>query len=270
MFANLIESGSHARDLKRKGSFFLGTLVFYSALVAAAGVGSIYAYNARLEDQQYEVIQMMRFPPAPARVEPETPNAPRPSGGNATQRLMTVKEASVITPYGDDKIASATTKEIKAGTLFRISNVISDAAPGGVIGPAGSFDHGRSGGSPGGQVVKIEGAEPPPIPKPSPTPQPAPRPKILKVSELLNGSAINKPVPPYPHIAKITRVSGVVAVQILIDEQGRVVSAQATSGHQLLRQAATQAAYRATFSPTSLNGQPVKVSGVITYNFVLQ
>jgi len=40
------------------------------------------------------------------------------------------------------------------------------------------------------------------------------------------------------------------------------------SGHPLLRGAAEQAARGARFSPTLLSGQPVKVSGVITYNFV--
>jgi len=40
------------------------------------------------------------------------------------------------------------------------------------------------------------------------------------------------------------------------------------SGHPLLRAAAVAAARGARFSPTKLSGQPVKVSGVITYNFV--
>jgi protein TonB len=55
---------------------------------------------------------------------------------------------------------------------------------------------------------------------------------------------------------------------VLIDENGSVVSASAVSGHPLLRAAAVQAARGARFSPTKLSGQPVKVSGVITYNFV--
>jgi protein TonB len=59
-------------------------------------------------------------------------------------------------------------------------------------------------------------------------------------------------------------------VQILVDEQGRVVSAKATSGNPLLQAAAVQAAYRARFTPTLLSGQPVKVTGSITYNFVLR
>jgi protein TonB len=87
---------------------------------------------------------------------------------------------------------------------------------------------------------------------------------------VLNGKAISKPQPPYPAIAKAARAAGTVTVQITVDEQGNVISATATSGHPLLRQAAAQAARQARFSPTLLSGQPVKVSGVITYNFVLQ
>lgn len=87
---------------------------------------------------------------------------------------------------------------------------------------------------------------------------------------MLNGKAISKPQPAYPPIAKAARASGTVTVQILVDESGRVVSASAVSGHPLLQQAAVSAARQARFSPTLLSGQPVKVSGVITYNFVLQ
>ena len=61
-----------------------------------------------------------------------------------------------------------------------------------------------------------------------------------------------------------------VVVQVTVDEEGKVISASAVSGHPLLRQAAVQAAYQARFSPTLLSGQPVKVTGTITYNFNLQ
>jgi TonB family protein len=66
------------------------------------------------------------------------------------------------------------------------------------------------------------------------------------------------------------RVQGMVSVQVLIDETGKVVSAKAVSGNPVLMPAAQQAAYGARFSPTKLGDQAVKVSGVITYNFVLQ
>lgn len=87
---------------------------------------------------------------------------------------------------------------------------------------------------------------------------------------VLNGRAISKPVPPYPQEAKAARASGTVTVQIVIDEEGTVTSATAASGHPLLRAAAEQAALQARFPQTRLSGQPVKVSGVVTYNFVLQ
>ena len=75
---------------------------------------------------------------------------------------------------------------------------------------------------------------------------------------------------PYPPIAKQMRVQGVVSVQVLIDETGKVVSAKAVSGNPALMHAAQQAALGALFSPTKIGDQAVKVSGVITYNFVLQ
>jgi TonB family protein len=71
-------------------------------------------------------------------------------------------------------------------------------------------------------------------------------------------------------MAKQIRLGGVVAVQILVDEQGKVISAQAVSGHPLFLPAAKAAALRARFTPTMLSGQAVKVQGVITYNFVMQ
>ena len=87
---------------------------------------------------------------------------------------------------------------------------------------------------------------------------------------VLDGKAVSKPVPDYPPIAKAARAKGEVAVQVLVDESGHVIAADAVSGHPLLQQAAVNAARQATFSPTFLSGKPVKVSGVVTYNFALE
>jgi len=85
---------------------------------------------------------------------------------------------------------------------------------------------------------------------------------------VLNGKAINLPKPTYPPAAKAVRASGAISIQVLIEEDGQVFSAKALSGHPLLRSASTFAACGAKFSPTKLQGNPVKVSGIITYNFV--
>jgi hypothetical protein len=82
---------------------------------------------------------------------------------------------------------------------------------------------------------------------------------------ILNGKAVSKPVPFRPKDAR--EITGTVTVQILADEEGRVIKAEALSGPEQLRQAAVEAAYKARLSPTRLSGQPVKVSGVLVYNF---
>ncbi len=86
---------------------------------------------------------------------------------------------------------------------------------------------------------------------------------------ILNGKAKTLVKPAYPAAAKAVKAQGAVNVQVTIDEQGNVISATAVSGHPLLRAAAVTAARASKFLPTLLGGKPVKVSGVIVYNFVL-
>ena len=81
---------------------------------------------------------------------------------------------------------------------------------------------------------------------------------------MLNGKAIYLPVPEAP----AGDANGVVIVAILVDEQGSVVDARAVSGPQHLQPAAVAAARLARFSPTLLMGEPVRVSGTLSYNFV--
>jgi TonB family protein len=99
----------------------------------------------------------------------------------------------------------------------------------------------------------------------------APAPRILKPVSggVLNGKALNLPVPVYPSLALRARTVGKVEVEVTVDENGKVISAQATSGPVGLRDAAVDAAKRARFSPTRLSGAPVKVVGFIYYNFTL-
>ena len=79
------------------------------------------------------------------------------------------------------------------------------------------------------------------------------------------GKILSKPQPAYPPIARAARAQGAVTVQIVVGEEGKVMAAQAISGHPLLQAAAVKAAREARFSPFLLDGKPVKVSGVITY-----
>jgi TonB family protein len=96
---------------------------------------------------------------------------------------------------------------------------------------------------------------------------PKPVPKTVS-GGVVNSKATNLVKPAYPAAARAVRAGGAVNVQVTISETGSVISASAVSGHPLLRGAAEAAARASRFSPTLLSGQPVKVTGVIVYNFV--
>jgi TonB family protein len=87
--------------------------------------------------------------------------------------------------------------------------------------------------------------------------------------QILNGIALSLPRPEYPEAARVRRLAGMVVVLVLIDEQGKVINARdMCQGPVYLSEASVAAALKARFSPTKLSGMPVKVYGVIQYNFV--
>jgi TonB family protein len=87
---------------------------------------------------------------------------------------------------------------------------------------------------------------------------------------VLNSKATNLVTPQYPVAAKAVRASGTVNVQVTVDESGNVISASAVNGHPLLKQSAEQAARASKFNPIIKDGQAVKYTGVIVYNFIEQ
>jgi len=141
-------------------------------------------------------------------------------------------------------------------------------------------------------TAKAADASPPP-PKPSPSPtqtptpsstvkqpvsNPSPQPTASNQAQtepkpvsggVLNGKAITLPRPDYPMGARNMHAEGIVNVEVLLNEQGKVISAKAIDGNTLLRPAAVAAARLARFSPTILSGKPVKVAGLIIYKFSL-
>ena len=276
MFNQLIESGSHKKDMARKGRFFLGTLGFYLLLLAVAGVASVYAYDSHLSTQNLELYTLVALPPATAQ-EQERPDEPRrPAAG--TRRNEIAQRADAIERLLDntrppDTISTERLRvaEIPKNRSFVITGRDTDPADkGGALNNLPGTGHVPNNNR-NAVVVPITRDDPEPPPRATPSPSPVKLPERIRVaSSVISSKIITKPAPAYPIIAKQARAQGTVTVEILIDEQGRVVSAHATSGHLLLRAAAQQSAYQARFSPTSISGQPVKVSGVITYNFILQ
>jgi len=85
--------------------------------------------------------------------------------------------------------------------------------------------------------------------------------------KLLLGTPLSLPKPVYPDAARQSRLTGAVAVEVVVDGKGNVIAARAVSGHAQLRSAAVEAARQAVFSPTLVAGQPTNVVGIINYSF---
>jgi periplasmic protein TonB len=267
MFNNLVESELHTHEHVRRSWFFLGTMATYALLFMILGVVSIYAYDAHLDEQTNEYIVTF-VPPVQAAETTVRPSAPR--AASSTDNVRRIPErAEAIARINEstkppDKISSDPLKgrELPAFGAVAITGRDVDVGSGGVTGSATGHNIPTGGTS---RSVKVEIEETPPPPQVAP----APPKNIIKSGGVLNGRAMQLPKPVYSQIARAAKATGIVTVQVLIDESGKVISAQAVSGHPLLRPAAVEAARRALFTPTYLSQQPVKVSGVITYNFTL-
>ena len=94
-------------------------------------------------------------------------------------------------------------------------------------------------------------------------------PEFMNLGGLSPSDAIRLVTPTYSPIARQTRITGKVTVDIELDAEGNVTKADATSGHAMLRQSAEDAAKRSKFKPALFNGTPIKAKAVITYNFSL-
>jgi TonB family protein len=122
------------------------------------------------------------------------------------------------------------------------------------------------------ETLKPETEKPESRPTPSPT-SPVTQPASSSESErpaeggMLNSKALELPVAKYPEAAKRAGVSGQVQVKVLVDETGKVISAEAIFGPEQLRAAAVDAAKLAKFRPTVVEGATVKMAGIITYDF---
>jgi TonB family protein len=87
-------------------------------------------------------------------------------------------------------------------------------------------------------------------------------------SVVIQGKATFRAEPVYPSDAKRKHVTGTVIVEVTVDESGKVIKARSLCGPDILLRASTEAAHKWRFSTTTLSGQPVKVIGTLTFNYL--
>jgi protein TonB len=268
MLDQLVESKSHASEDGKRGGFLLTTFVILSTILVSAYLYSQFAKDSGMGGSDLSLETLVAPPVIEEAPEPEPEKQPeKQKDPNVDGRKEIIASMTETPPKVPDKVSSEKSKipprdpdrfTVKGDQNYSAANPLPPDYKGPVNTSGTGSDSGRTGG--GGDDDE-GGAAPPPPPVKKEIPK--------QISGgVLNGKAISLPKPPYPPAAKAVRASGSVSVQVLIDENGSVVSASAVSGHPLLRAAAVAAARGARFSPTKLSGQPVKVSGVITYNFV--
>ena len=269
MFDQLIESEPVGAEFKSRRNYFLTSTAVVGILFISAVVISIYAADYGIGSARLDLSEMLA-PVDMAAAEPQPPKPRTPSAPTQAKSVLptrTVNMARVDEPTIVPTNVSTTrnTDVARPDGRFEISTVNTDpvAPSGGDVGPARS--EGPSG--PGLAIedpVEVEKprVEPPPVVAEKPK---APKPPVS--GGVLNGKATSLPKPNYSAAAKAVGAQGIVNVQVMIDETGRVGSAHAVSGHPRVKPEAERAARNARFTPTLLTGVPVKVTGVIVYNF---
>lgn len=204
-------------------------------VIPASMVDNRPAASAAAPAPSSQPIKMTAAAPAPSNAATPKPNV------TANTVAPTIKRTNNVPVLPTTSGAPVTSANLTLGL------------PRAVASPA------NNGGAP---VVKSNDDLPPPPAKPV-----VKAPMRPVSSGVLNGKALDMPKPLYPEMARRARVGGVVSVEVVIDVSGKVIGARAVSGHEFLRDAAERAARQARFTPALLSGQPVRVSGVINYNF---
>jgi TonB family protein len=289
MFDQLVESTSEGKGGGLRNGLLAMSLLSVALIFSGGLLWSLFAKDFGMSGDDLTLSSLV----APVPVPESEPPKPDPVKPEEKKQQTETKDTNIsvrpeLINRMDDSpkvpdTPSVTKNKIPemAKGMNIVGEKVSNASTSGASGPEregsgeGSNPPPREMKTPKPTPAEKEDEDPPPpqkTPTPTPKPTPTPAPKITGPISggVVNGKATSLPKPPYPAAAKAVRAAGTVSVQVLIDEDGNVVSASATSGHPLLKAAAVQAARSARFSPTLLSGQKVKVSGIITYNFVAQ
>lgn len=279
MLDKLVISKNNDKENRRLNGLFSGTIMLAAIGLTLAFTISLFGFQLGLDDSDLE-LSSLTMPIAAEETKPEPPKMQKQTQSNekvktdVPTRVANIQRLDETPAKSPDTVSTTPSKNLaRPNSPFKIGKI--DVTPINSTGIKGDRDQeGKVDGKgiSNNQTNIIEKDEEIPVLKPT-----VKEPKkdiIVKnppiVSRgVVNGSAKYLAQPIYSATAKTVRATGRVEVQVIIDETGRVTSASVISGNPLLRDSALTAARKSTFSPTKLSDVPVKVSGIIVYNFTL-
>jgi protein TonB len=266
MLDQLVESKEHSAENTRKSELVLGIAALVVVILLGLWTRDLFAHGFGVEGGDLELTTLVAPPPPPDEPPPPKPDKPekQPDVDVRKELIQNIMSTPVKPP---DVISTMKQNipQMRLNTLTKQGSGNSDT--GADVGNRGGgvVSDGGTGGLSTGNGTAPTGGDEEGAPPPRATPKPVPK---MVSGGVLNGKATSLPKPAYPPAARAVHAAGACSVQVVISETGSVISASAVSCHPLLKAAAEGAARGAHFSPTLLSGQAVKVSGVITYNFV--
>jgi periplasmic protein TonB len=272
MLEQLVESKSHQK--KSRARFLLTTFVLVAGLCFSAVLWSLFAKDLGTGNENFElstlVAPIAENSPAPVEKQQKPAQIIKTTSAAISRQTNTLRiDENPIVPK--EVSIMPNTQRARPNGNFQIAP---DVLEGDGL-PSRNNNGQETTGDQGIEINQktsenVKTPDPPPaFKRPAVETTPKIKPLIQSLG-VVNGKAKFLPKPVYTAAAKAIRASGDVNVQVLIDEAGNVVSANAVTGHPLLKTEAERAARNAKFNPTLLSNQPVKVTGVIVYKFSLQ
>lgn len=257
MLNNLIESRSKTAENGRKSRFMGVTFVAVAATLVTLGTTILFRVDIGMNGGEFDMASLV----APVSIAQEQPPVPeqkviRRSSAPAAPKKVTLPE------FYDEVGKTAPSDTAGKPNVIDASKFdpgLLEKGPLNIPEGAGSPSDSTSAGL--GTGGDSDADEVPPVRKEEPV-----IPKQV-TGGVMNGKAVYLEKPAFSAAAIAVRATGTVDVEVIVDENGRVVSAKAKNGHPLLRGSAEKAAMASRFTPTLLSNQPVKVSGIIIYRF---
>ncbi|MEZ5305768.1 MAG: energy transducer TonB [Pyrinomonadaceae bacterium] len=284
MLEKLVESKNTGKDSRLFRTLLLSAGSLVSGAFVLGLILSIFGTNLAMSGEGLDLTRLV----SPTMIPEEKP-APEPEPereqpkSQPVRAVATVKETvRKVNQQRIDEIPVRTPKNVSTSKNvyrsrpvgnFKLGNEEIDRTPP-ANAPTGPQ---RAGNNPGAgfgnkpvevEKPKVETKEvAKKVPAPPPMMKEKPKKDIIITKGVINGEAKYLAMPTYTSAMKSMNFRGKISVSILIDETGRIISATPQAANPLFAKAVTDAARRSKFAPTTLSGNPVKVRGIIIYNF---